>query len=123
MRMRCRSPPDSPSTLRCRRWVAPTAASAASQARAATALPAIVIVAGIIVAYGLAGLFGIAIATAADGERLAPAFIVVPFDLPRGNAAAYFPETNPLVPTSHRDPVSGCPASKKIAVRLRRDSD
>ena len=34
-----------------------------------------------------------------DGsERRAPAFRVVPYDQPRGCAAAYYPETNPLVP-------------------------
>ena len=34
-----------------------------------------------------------------DGsERTAAAFRVVPYDQPRGCAAAYYPETNPLVP-------------------------
>lgn len=54
-----------------------------------------------------------------DGvRRRVEAFIVVSYPLPRDCAAAYFPEANPLVPLSHRDPVSGCPASKKVAVRL-----
>lgn len=34
-----------------------------------------------------------------DGRRrVAPAFRVVAYDTPRGSAAAYYPETNPLVP-------------------------
>lgn len=54
-----------------------------------------------------------------DGvRRKVEGFIVVSYPLPKDCAAAYFPEANPLVPLSHRDPVSGCPASKKIAVRL-----
>ena len=34
-----------------------------------------------------------------DGtERQAPRFRIVAYDQPRGCAAAYYPETNPLVP-------------------------
>lgn len=55
-----------------------------------------------------------------DGvERIVRDFTVVSYPIPIGCCAAYFPETNPLVPLSHRDPLSGCPASKKIAVQLR----
>lgn len=54
-----------------------------------------------------------------DGERRrVEGFLVVSYPIPRDCAAAYFPEANPLVPLAHRDPLSGCPASKKIAVRL-----
>jgi anaerobic selenocysteine-containing dehydrogenase len=54
-----------------------------------------------------------------DGvERRVTGFILVSYPIPADNAAAYFPEANPLIPSGHRDPESGCPASKKIAVRL-----
>ena len=54
-----------------------------------------------------------------DGvERKVEAFTLVSYPLPDDCCAAYFPEANPLIPTSLRDPESGCPASKKVAVRL-----
>lgn len=53
-------------------------------------------------------------------ERRVENFTVVAYPIPRNCCAAYFPEANPLVPSAHRDPLSGCPASKKIAVRLRK---
>lgn len=59
--------------------------------------------------------------TAVDGtreERRAEAFRVVAYDTPRGNAAAYYPETNVLVPLESVADVSGTPTSKSIVVRL-----
>jgi formate dehydrogenase major subunit len=54
-----------------------------------------------------------------DGsERRAPAFRIVPYDQPRGCAAAYYPETNPLVPLDSTAIGSNCPTSKSIIVRL-----
>ncbi len=54
-----------------------------------------------------------------DGsERIAPAFRIVPYDQPRGCAAAYYPETNPLVPLDHVAEGSNCPASKSVIIRL-----
>jgi molybdopterin-dependent oxidoreductase alpha subunit len=53
-----------------------------------------------------------------DGERIARAFKVVPYELPRGNAAAYFPEANPLVPLDSIADRSRTPTSKSIVVRL-----
>ncbi len=50
--------------------------------------------------------------------RKAPEFIVVPYDIPLGCVATYFPETNVLVPLQHRDKRSKTPASKKIPVNL-----
>ena len=45
-----------------------------------------------------------------DGsERRAPAFRIVPYDQPRGCAAAYYPETNPLVPLDSTAVGSNCP--------------
>ena len=43
-------------------------------------------------------------------ERQAPAFRVVAYDQPRGCAAAYYPETNPLVPLDHTAEGSNQPA-------------
>jgi len=59
--------------------------------------------------------------TDADGdtqERRAKDFRVVAYSTPRGNAAAYYPETNPLVPLDHVAKKSNTPASKAIVVRL-----
>ncbi len=54
-----------------------------------------------------------------DGSvRTAPAFRIVPYDQPRGCAAAYYPETNPLVPLDHVAEGSNCPASKSVIIRL-----
>jgi len=53
-------------------------------------------------------------------ERRAEAFRVVPYDQPRGCAAAYYPETNPLVPLDSTAVGSNCPTSKSIIVRLEK---
>ncbi len=54
-----------------------------------------------------------------DGsERTAPNFRVVPYEQPRGCAAAYYPETNPLVPLNSTAIGSNCPTSKSVIVRL-----
>ncbi|MBX3155241.1 MAG: FdhF/YdeP family oxidoreductase [Deltaproteobacteria bacterium] len=55
-----------------------------------------------------------------DGEeRVAEAFIVLPYDLPRGNAATYFPEANPLVPLDSVADRSNTPTSKSVVIRIR----
>ena len=59
----------------------------------------------------------------ADGviqERRAEAFRIVGYSTPRGNAAAYYPETNVLVPLDSVADVSGTPTSKSVVVRLER---
>ncbi len=53
-----------------------------------------------------------------DGERLAESFIVVPYDLPRGNCATYFPEANALVPLDSVADKSNTPTSKSVIVRV-----
>jgi molybdopterin-dependent oxidoreductase alpha subunit len=53
-----------------------------------------------------------------DGERRAPGFRVVAYPTARGCAAAYFPETNVLVPLDHTAEVSGTPAAKSVIIRL-----
>jgi molybdopterin-dependent oxidoreductase alpha subunit len=54
-----------------------------------------------------------------DGqERRADRFKLVAYDIPRGNIAAYYPETNPLVPLSSVAENAGTPTSKSIPVVL-----
>ncbi|MEE6265782.1 FdhF/YdeP family oxidoreductase [Streptomyces diastatochromogenes] len=54
-----------------------------------------------------------------DGsERRAPGFRVVHYPTARGCAAAYYPETNVLVPLDHTADASNTPASKSVVVRL-----
>ncbi|MFE3280846.1 FdhF/YdeP family oxidoreductase [Nocardia sp. NPDC059239] len=56
-------------------------------------------------------------------ERRADDFRLVPYPTPVGNAAAYYPETNPLIPLDHVAAKSNTPVSKAVTVRLvRRDS-
>jgi len=55
-----------------------------------------------------------------DGERVVLDFRLVEYDIPAGCLAAYFPETNPLVPLDHHAERARTPASKSIPVRLRR---
>ncbi len=59
--------------------------------------------------------------TTPDGtleERRVTEFRIVSYDTPRGNAAAYYPETNPLVPLEHVAAKSNTPVSKAVTVRL-----
>ncbi|GGF51543.1 formate dehydrogenase subunit alpha [Azorhizobium oxalatiphilum] len=59
------------------------------------------------------------IAVSDDGiERAVRSFRVVPYAFPDGGCAAYYPETNPLVPLEAHDPQSHTPASKGVPVRL-----
>ncbi|KQY54663.1 FdhF/YdeP family oxidoreductase [Lysobacter sp. Root494] len=53
-------------------------------------------------------------------EREVHGFRLVEYDIPRGCLAAYFPETNPLVPLDSYAERARTPASKSIPVRLRR---
>lgn len=54
-----------------------------------------------------------------DGvERRAPAFRAVAYPTARGCAAAYFPETNVLVPLDSTAEVSNTPTSKSVIIRL-----
>lgn len=54
-----------------------------------------------------------------NGERReAMSFMVAPYPLPRGCAAAYYPETNVLVSRESTADESNCPASKSIVISL-----
>ena len=56
-----------------------------------------------------------------DGsERSVTGFKAVAYDIPQGNMAAYYPETNPLVPLASYGDRSFTPTSKSIAVSLKR---
>lgn len=50
--------------------------------------------------------------------RTAYNFKVLPYKIPKGNLAAYFPETNALVPYNHFADRSRTPISKSIKVRI-----
>lgn len=54
-----------------------------------------------------------------DGkERRAQKFKIVPYNIPKGNLAAYYPETNMLVPINHFADKSNTPISKSIVVKV-----
>ncbi|WP_370418725.1 FdhF/YdeP family oxidoreductase [Streptomyces sp. QH1-20] len=54
-----------------------------------------------------------------DGtERRAPGFRVIHYPTTPGCAAAYYPETNVLVPLDHTADTSNTPASKSLVIRL-----
>ena len=54
-----------------------------------------------------------------EGEtRVAQKFLAIPFNIPRGCAAAYFPETNVLVPVRSKADESNTPTSKSIIISL-----
>lgn len=56
-----------------------------------------------------------------DGqERRAKDFLIVEYSTPQGNAAAYYPETNPLVPLDHTAEKSNTPVSKAVVIRLEK---
>ncbi|MGZ5365731.1 MAG: FdhF/YdeP family oxidoreductase, partial [Mycobacterium sp.] len=55
-------------------------------------------------------------------ERRAKDFMVVAYETPVGNAAAYYPETNALVPLDHVAEKSNTPVSKAVVIRLERSA-
>jgi anaerobic selenocysteine-containing dehydrogenase len=54
----------------------------------------------------------------ASERRRADRFKVVPYPIPRGCAAAYYPETNVLVPVQSVSDGSNQPASKSIVITI-----
>ena len=57
----------------------------------------------------------------ADGrERIAHQFIVVPYPIPRGCTATYFPETNVLVPINDVVDKSNTPVSKGVVIKIKK---
>ena len=56
-----------------------------------------------------------------DGiTRKVSGFKLVAYDIPRGNLAAYYPETNPLVPLGSVGDGTGTPTSKSVPVKISR---
>jgi molybdopterin-dependent oxidoreductase alpha subunit len=55
-----------------------------------------------------------------DRRRAAYGFRIVSYATPRGCAAAYYPETNPLVPLDSTAAGSNTPTSKSVVIRLER---
>ncbi|MEG0248955.1 MAG: FdhF/YdeP family oxidoreductase, partial [Pseudomonas sp.] len=59
-----------------------------------------------------------------DGrERRVKGFTLLAFDIPAGQAAAYYPEVNPLVPLESIGDGSHTPTSKFVAIKLEKASD
>jgi molybdopterin-dependent oxidoreductase alpha subunit len=55
-----------------------------------------------------------------DGvKRRVSGFAALPYDIPRGSVAAYYPETNPLLALAYHDQQSQTPAAKSIPVIVR----
>jgi len=52
--------------------------------------------------------------------RVAHKFIVIPYPIPRGCTATYFPETNVLVPISSVAEKSNTPVSKSVIIKVKR---
>lgn len=58
-----------------------------------------------------------------DGvTRVAEGFIVIPYDIPVGCTATYFPETNVLVPVNSVADQSNTPVSKSVIIQIRRSA-
>ena len=53
-------------------------------------------------------------------ERVARHFLVVPYPIPEGCAATYFPETNVLVPINSVAEKSNTPTSKNVIIKVRK---
>jgi molybdopterin-dependent oxidoreductase alpha subunit len=55
-------------------------------------------------------------------QRVAHRFVVVPYAIPRQNAATYYPETNVLVPIDTVAEKSNTPVSKLVIIRLQKSA-
>lgn len=55
-----------------------------------------------------------------DTKRRAEQFLVVPYNIPKGNVAAYFPETNMIIPYNHFADYSNTPISKSVIVTVEK---
>ncbi|MBT2558796.1 FdhF/YdeP family oxidoreductase [Hymenobacter sp. ISL-91] len=51
-------------------------------------------------------------------DRTVEKFVAVPYDIPRGNVSAYFPEANPLIPIGSVAKKSNTPTSKYVRVTV-----
>ncbi|WP_163132054.1 FdhF/YdeP family oxidoreductase [Agarivorans sp. Alg241-V36] len=55
-------------------------------------------------------------------ERKVSGFKLIAYEIPQGNAAAFFPEANPLVPLASKGDFSDTPTSKSVAIVLSASS-
>jgi molybdopterin-dependent oxidoreductase alpha subunit len=55
--------------------------------------------------------------------RIARKFVVVPYEIPAGCAATYFPEANVLVPIENVAAKSNTPVSKLVVIKLKKHDD
>ncbi|MGF7042622.1 FdhF/YdeP family oxidoreductase [Mucilaginibacter lappiensis] len=55
-----------------------------------------------------------------DKVRVAKLFVIVPYNIPKGNTVAYYPETNVLVPIDSVAKKSNTPTSKLIFVKIKK---
>ena len=53
-----------------------------------------------------------------DGQRHVHRFVIVPYPIPLGCAATYFPESNPLVPLGSIADKSQTPTSKSVIITI-----
>jgi len=53
-------------------------------------------------------------------ERVARLFVVIPYNIPQGNTATYFPEANVLVPIDTVAAGSNTPVSKAVVIKIRK---
>jgi molybdopterin-dependent oxidoreductase alpha subunit len=51
-------------------------------------------------------------------KRIVKGFTVVPYNIPEGCVATYFPESNPLIPLNHKARISNTPSSKSVKVKI-----
>jgi anaerobic selenocysteine-containing dehydrogenase len=56
-------------------------------------------------------------------ERIARKFVVVPYPIPEGCTATYFPETNVLVPIDSVADKSNTPTSKMVILTIRKHQE
>jgi anaerobic selenocysteine-containing dehydrogenase len=55
-----------------------------------------------------------------DGSVTSPSWYVVPYEIPRGNVATYFPESNILIPLDSVAERSNTPTSKSVPISIKK---
>ena len=55
-----------------------------------------------------------------DGQVISPKWFVVPYDIPSGNIATYFPESNVLIPLESVADRSNTPTSKSVPIGIKK---
>ncbi|MCO5947792.1 FdhF/YdeP family oxidoreductase [Mucilaginibacter flavidus] len=55
-----------------------------------------------------------------DKERVARLFVIIPYNIPEGNTATYYPETNVLVPIDSVAEKSNTPTSKLVIIKIKK---